>query len=111
MFDKNGEDVKQCFMNMENGKYKNGVIPKTKHPNFLSSVMMGKKGWGLWVDQWSDGISECTFTLDEILNEFEIRNIEIPSSLLEDFKNRIEKKKKIKFEKELERLHSGGMWV
>ncbi len=98
-------------MNMENGIYKNGIIPKTKHPNFLRSVIIGKKGWGLWVDQWSDGIVEHTFLLEEILCEFSSRKIEIPESLLEDFKNRIKKKKKIKLEKELERLHSGGMWV
>ena len=111
---------------MENGQYKNGEIPKTRHPNILRSVMIGKKSWGLWVDQWSDGIVECSFTLEEILEEFSSKNITIPDSFLVDFKNRIRKKKEIKFQeenyrimkerenelqKEIERLQSGGMWV
>lgn len=72
--------------------------------------MIGKKSWGLWVDQWSDGIVDWTFTLEEILGEFSSRNIEIPESFLLDFKNRIKKKKEIRDQKEIERLYSGGMW-
>jgi hypothetical protein len=43
----------------------------------------------LWVNQWSDGILEGTFTKKEILQEFEERNIKIPEPLLKDFENRI----------------------
>lgn len=72
--------------------------------------MIGKKSWGLWVDQWSDGIVEGSFLIEEILEEFSSRNIEIPESFLLDFKNRIQKKKEIRNQKEIERLGSGGMW-
>lgn len=72
--------------------------------------MIGKKSWGLHVDMWSDGIVECSFTLEEILEEFNSKNITIPESFLLDFKNRIKKKKEIKYQKERERLESGGMW-
>lgn len=104
-----GDDVKQCFMDLENGKYKND-IPITRHPNMLKSVLIGKKGWGLWVDQWSEGISECSFTLDEIINEFTLKDIEIPENLLEDLKNRIRQKKLVRNEIEIERLKSIGLW-
>ena len=63
--------------------------------------MIGKKSWGLHVDMWSDGIVEWTFTLEEILEEFSSRNIEIPESFLQDFKNRIDKKKRIRNEKDV----------
>lgn len=108
-FDVNGDEGKYCFRKLENGQYK-GEIPVTRHPNILRSVMIGKKSWGLHVDMWSDGIVEWTFTLEEILEEFSSRNIEIPEPFLLDFKNRIQKKKDIRNQKELERLYSGGMW-
>ena len=49
------------------------------------------KGWGLWLNEWSQGISEGSFTKKEILQEFEDRGIKIPSSLFIDFENRIKK--------------------
>jgi hypothetical protein len=106
----NEDEGKYCFRKLENGQYKNGEIPKTRHPNILTSVMIGKKSWGLWVDQWSDGISEGSFALDEILKEFFDKNIEIPDSFLLDFKNRIQKKKEIRNQKYSEYLGFGGMW-
>lgn len=51
--------------------------------------MIGKKSWGLFVNEWSRGISEGSFLKKEILEEFKNKNIEIPSSLLTDFENRI----------------------
>ena len=96
---------KEGFRRFDDGFYKNRKIV-SRHPNILRGVIIGKKSWGLWVDQWSDGISECSFTLEEILNEFEQRNIKIPGSLLEDFHNRIRKKKMKRNEKEIERLRS-----
>ncbi len=109
----NGDEGKYCFRKLENGQCRNEdgeIIPTTRHPNILKSVMIGKKSWGLWVDTWSDGIVDWTFTLEEILEEFSSRNIEIPDSFLLDFKNRIQKKKEIRNQKEIERLQSGGMW-
>ena len=58
------------------------------------------------MDQWSDGIVDWSFTLEEILNEFKIRNIEIPEPLLLDFENRIHKKKMKRNDLEYERLRS-----
>lgn len=93
-FDVDGDESKFCFRKLENGEYKPGEIPVTRHPNILKSVISGKKGWGLWVDQWSDGIVDWTFTEEEILNEFKKKNIKIPEPLLRDFYNRIDKKKR-----------------
>lgn len=93
-FDVNGDEGKFCFRRLENGEYKPGEIPKTRHSNILKGVISGKKGWGLWVDQWSEGIVDWTFTEEEILNEFKKKGIKIPEPLLKDFYNRIDKKKR-----------------
>lgn len=53
---------------------------------------MGKKSWGLFVDQWSDGIVDGDFRQIEILQDFEDKGVTIPQSLLKDFDNRIIKK-------------------
>lgn len=103
-YDKNGVDAKVCFKQINNGEYTKGKIPVTKHINVLTGVIIGKKSWGLWLNEWSDGICEWSFTLDEILNEFKEKNITIPEPLLLDFKNRIEKKKQIRNLKYLESL-------
>jgi len=65
----------------------------TCHPNVLKAVVTGKKAWGLWLDQWTDGIVEWSFTVEEILGEFKIQGIKIPESFLKDFHNRLQKKK------------------
>lgn len=65
----------------------------------MKSVIIGKKSWGLWVNQWSDGIVEGTFTKREILQEFEDKNIKIPEPLIIDFENRIYNKIKKKYGK------------
>lgn len=70
---------------------------KSRHPNILKGVVTGKKSWGLWLDQWTDGIVECSFTRKEILEEFEKRKIEIPEPLMIDFENVIYKKRLKKF--------------
>jgi hypothetical protein len=100
-FDIDEPDGKMCFFNFENGIYsKEEVLKgiKTSHPNILKGVIIGKKSWGLWRNEWSDGISECLFTLDEIVRQFTDKNITIPSSLLKDLENTIYRKKKKKFE-------------
>lgn len=79
-------------MNYENGEYKQGGVMVTRHPNIIRSVMIGKKGWGLWVSEWSDGISQGLFSRNEILEEFENRKIELPESFLKEFDNSIERK-------------------
>lgn len=75
---------------------------KTRHPNIVKAVVSGKRSWGLFVDQWSEGIVDCDFTEEEILNEFKIRGITIPECLLKDFYNRIDKKKRIRNQKYFE---------
>lgn len=88
-FDPNGVISKEGFRLYDDGHFKMGKTIKSKHPNILRSVIIGKKSWGLWLNQWSEGINEWSFTLDEILEEFRIRDITIPESFLNDFKNRI----------------------
>jgi hypothetical protein len=95
-FNVNGDEGKFCFRKIENGDYEPGEIPVTRHSNILKGVINGKRGWGLWVDQYSEGIVDWTFTEEEILNEFKIRGIVIPECLLKDFYNRIDKKKRIR---------------
>ncbi len=80
-------------MNYENGEYKQGGVMVTRHPNIIRSVVIGKKGWGLWVSEWSDGIGDGLFSKDEILKEFEIRNIELPESFLKEFDDSIRRVK------------------
>jgi hypothetical protein len=58
----------------------------------LQGVIIGKKSWGLWKNEWSDGISEGLFSKKEILQQFEENNIKIPESLMQDFENTILKK-------------------
>ena len=56
----------------------------------------------MWVQEWTDGIVEWTFTKDEILSQFE--DIEIPESFLNDFENVLQRKKMIRNQKYLESL-------
>jgi hypothetical protein len=93
-FDPNGEEGKFCFRQIENGEIKRNNIIKTRHPNIVKAVVSGKRSFGLWSDQWSDGIVDWSFTEEEILGEFQKRNIKIPKPLLVDFYNRIDKKKR-----------------
>jgi hypothetical protein len=95
-FDINGEEGKFCFRQFENGEMKTNNL-KSRHPNILKGVVTGKKSFGLWVNEWTDGIVEGSFTKKEILDEFEKRNIEIPEPLLLDFENVIHKKRCKKF--------------
>lgn len=90
-FDVNSDDGKITFKKFDNGEFKTKNII-SYHPNIVKGVIVGKKSWGLWSDQWTDGISEGSFTKKEILDEFKNRNIEIPESLLIDFENKIHKK-------------------
>jgi len=91
-YDKNSRDGKFCFKSFDNGVYTKTQIYegiKTKHPNILKGVIIGKKSWGLWKNEWSQGISQGLFTVKEILDEFYQHNIQIPDPLKKDFLNTI----------------------
>ncbi len=94
-FDINESEGKNTFRKYDNGDFKNKSII-TRHPNIVKSVIIGKKSWGLWSNQWSDGIVEGSFIKQEILDEFKLQNITIPEPLLKDFENKIYNKMKIK---------------
>ena len=82
----------------ENGEFKNKELVSI-HPNIFKGVVIGKKSWGLWLNEWTDGIIEWSFTRDEILQQFCEKGIEIPEKLLVGFDNTILKKKVIRNEK------------
>ena len=89
-FDRNGEDSKISFKLFENGVKLDEL--SSCHPNTLKGVIVGKKSWGLWLQEWTDGVSDGDFTEKEILNEFSIRGIKIPDPLLTDWDNVLIKK-------------------
>ena len=91
MSDPNGQDSKVSFKEFENGVMKLDKLSSC-HPNTLKGVIVGKKSWGLWLQQWTDGIVEGSFSEREILEEFKIRGIKIPDPLLRDWDNVIIKK-------------------
>lgn len=101
-FDISKEDAKFIFRLYENGQVKLHNKIYSRHNNILYGVILAKKSWGLFLDQWSDGISDGDFTLEEIVNEFTSNNIEIPESLLNDFKHKIEIKTHNKFKNQYE---------
>lgn len=90
-FDINSPNAKEIFKLFEDGKYNKTSIIKTKHPNLVKSVLIGKKGWGLWRKEWGEGIVKGLFKKDEILKEFEDRKIIIPKCFLIEFYNVIYK--------------------
>jgi hypothetical protein len=102
-FDVNGSEGKYAFREYDNGRFKL-TTPITRHPNILKGIIIGKKGWGLWVSQYTEGIVDWTFTKEEILKEFEIRDIDIPESLMLEWDKLIQKKKEIRNQKYLESL-------
>jgi hypothetical protein len=92
-FDINESEGKNTFRKFDNGQYSGGKPIVTRHPNIVKAVIVGKKAWGLWCSQWSEGIAEGTFTKIEILEEFESKGIKIPTSLMKDFEDRVWKKR------------------
>jgi hypothetical protein len=88
-------------MKFDNGQYKGKNII-SKHPNIVKSVIIGKKSWGLWSNTWAEGIVDGDFRQKEIIDEFNIKGITIPESLMNDFNNKISKKINKKFEKHLQ---------
>lgn len=83
---------KYSFRKFENGQFKFKKY-NSCHPNILKGVITGKKSWGLFLNMWAEGIAECNFTKNEIIEEFTSKGITIPRPLLLDFENRINKLK------------------
>jgi len=106
-FDINSDDGKFGFRKFENGEIKMHFL-KSCHPNILRGVIIGKKSWGLWLDQWTDGIVECSFTKDEVLEQFYEKGIKIPESFLLDFDNTILRKKVKRNDIEIDKLELMG---
>jgi hypothetical protein len=67
--------------------------PVSRHSNILKAVIEGKKSWGLWLDQWTDGIVDWSFGEEEILSQFKEKGIVIPESFIRDFQNTLDRKK------------------
>lgn len=88
-YDPNGDDGMISFKQFDNGEMKLDNLVSC-HSNVLRGVIIGKKSWGLWLQQWTDGISEGSFTSREILSQF--GGIKIPEPLLTDFYNVLQKK-------------------
>lgn len=103
--DQNGSDAKFAFREYDNGRFK-FINPKSRHPNILKAVITGKKGWGLWVKTWTEGITEWTFTKEEILKEFEDKGIEIPEPLMIEWDKLISKMKNQRNQNYLDELIS-----
>ena len=97
-------DARESFRMYNDGQFK-FEIPKSKHPNILKAVIVGKKSWGLWLDQWTDGIVDHCFTKEDILEEFSKKGIIIPESFLNDFNNTLERKRNKRNLKYLEELN------
>lgn len=97
-YDPEGKEAKLVFREFENGLYGQGKKIITRHPNVLRHVLMGKRGWGLWRQLWSEGIGEGLFTKHEILEEFEVRKISWPEPMLTEFENNIWKERKRRLE-------------
>jgi hypothetical protein len=90
-FDINGSNGKFCFRLYDNGEQKLNDL-KSKHSNIVQGVIVGKKSWGLFLNEWTDGIAEGSFSSKEIFQQFDDNNIKIPDSLYADFYNRLNKK-------------------
>jgi len=101
-YDSNGTCAKETFRLYEDGFFKNKDTIYTSQPNIVYAVLNGKKSWGLWLQNWTDGISECNFTKDEILDQF--KDIQIPESLLKNFDDILMKKKLIRYERDFPNL-------
>ena len=101
--DVNAVCAKEGFRLYDDGYFKIREI-KSRHNNILKAVIIAKKSFGMHVDMWSDGIAECLFTFDELMETFYEKNIIVPESFVQDFKNRIQKKKMLYWEKVCEEI-------
>jgi len=85
-FDIGGVSAKMAFKMYEQSEFEDDII-RTRHPNLIISLIQGKRGWGLWKQQWALGIADGTFTKNEILSMFEKNNILIPEAFINEFEN------------------------
>lgn len=53
--DPNEQDSKISFKLFENGLMKLDKL-SCRHPNTLKGVIVGKKSWGLFLNEWTNGI-------------------------------------------------------
>lgn len=97
VYDPNGLDAKEGFRLYEDGAFNMGQTILSRHDKVLRAVIIGKKGFGLWCDQWSDGIADWTFSEEEIFHIFRDVNIDIPTSLEKNFRDIIRKKKMLRY--------------
>lgn len=89
----------------DDGHYSRGKNKMvSSQPRVMEVVIRGKKSWGLWVQQWTDGIVDWTFTEEEILGQFKEKGINIPESFFNDFQNVLSKKRRIRDLKYLEEV-------
>lgn len=93
---------KETFRLYEDGFFKNKSTIYTSQPNIVYAVLNGKKSWGLWLQNWTDGIAECNFTKEEILDQF--NDIKIPESLLKNFDDILLQKKFIRYRRDFPHL-------
>lgn len=107
-FDVNGSDGKFGFREYDNGRFKN-TTPKSRHPNILKAVIIGKKGWGLLIKEWGGGIGSGLFTKYEFFEIFKSHNIIIPDSLLIEFNNLVWKERFKRDEEQ--KLHSKFLYL
>ncbi|NBO22909.1 hypothetical protein EBU94_06195, partial [bacterium] len=89
-YDEKSKDALALFMDYENGLLKGENVIKTKHPNILRSLVLGKKAWGLQANEWIDGIAQCLFLRSETIQSV---GFNIPKSFTQDFENRLYKKR------------------
>ena len=75
--DSKASDARFSFREFDNGRYRIDQLV-TRHPNILTAIITGKKAWGLWVKEWSDGIAKGLFTKAEIWDTFTAAGIGIP---------------------------------
>jgi len=106
-FDINSDDGKFVFKSFENGVFKMKT-PISRHPNIVRGVIIGKKSWGLWIEQFSQGIVDWTFTQEEIIEEFTKLDITIPEPLMNEWNKLIEKEKRKRNEDYLSLLNEEG---
>ena len=74
--------AKHCFRLFEDGRYTMGRVIQCRQPNILRHVLMGKKGFSLWCNQWAEGVGQGLFSREEILFEFDLRSVVIPECFM-----------------------------
>lgn len=91
-FDINSHSCRECFRRFDDGQFKNSSIV-SRHPNIVKAVIIAKKSWGINLQNYTDGIAECSFLKSEILHIFESNKIKIPEKFLIEFENLLYKKR------------------